>query len=207
MAEPADTYPDDATKGGSPGRDGHRDSAGQSPERVDGEAQIRAALDAHGDDLAAALDQTDHAADIVETAIIVVANADEEDLDAIAESTGNAVAAADGLTTDEAAALAEELGENAEDLAAVLDALLELQRAGQLDDLLELAKAVSTLDVDEDTTAGLNGVLGAVGEAQRTAEPVGIVGLVRGLTSRDARAGLGYLLALLKAQGRRVRRR
>jgi len=40
----------------------------------------------------------------------------------------------------------------------------------------------------------------------RAALLVGVLGLLRGLRSRDARAGMGYLLALLKAQGRRLRR-
>jgi uncharacterized protein YjgD (DUF1641 family) len=254
MAEPTDSYPEDATLGarsktnGAGGERGDGDRAG--------EKQIREVLDVHGEDLAAAIDRTDEAADLVETAIIILASADDEEIDHLTESIGNLVDAADGLSTEEAAALATSVGENGDDLSATVDTLLEFQQAGrlddfatiagafseslspeeveelasmleengaetvealdvvldlhregQLDDLVDLAKVVSTLEIDADTAAGMNTFLGAIGEAQRESEPVGLFGFVSGLRSRDARAGLGYLLALLKAQGRRVRER
>lgn len=250
MADPTDSYPDEATLGArSKGAsDGSADS--------DGEARLREVLDAHGEDLAAALDRTDEAADLVETTILVLASADDEEIDYLTDSVGNLVEAGDALSTAEATTLAASVGENGDDLAATVDTVLELQREGRLDDLatiagafseslspeeveelatileengaetvaaldvvldlhregrlddlVDLARVVSTLEVDADTAAGLNTVLGAVGAAQRESEPVGLLGFVSGLRSRDARAGLGYLLALLKAQGRRVRER
>lgn len=243
MAEPTDAYPEEATNPGRP------------PENGDGEAALRAAIDAHGDDLAAVLDQNEHAADLLETAILIVASANEDDVEYITESTANLVNALEGLSTEPVAELAADVGENGDDLAAALetvlamqreghlddfvtiatafssslspeeverlagmldddasevvealDVVLELQREGHLEDLVALATTLSTLEIDDETVRGLNTVLGAIGEAERESEPVGIVGMLRGLRSTDARAGLGYLLALLKAQGRRVRR-
>ena len=194
MAEPTDAYPDAATNAGRP-----RDTG-------DGEAALRDALDAHGEDLAAAIERSDEVADLLETAILVAATADEDELERLTDSTANLVQAADGLSTEGAVELAEDVGENGEDLAEALAVVLSLQREGHLEDLVDLAKTLSALDLDPETVAGLNTVLGAVGEAERESEPVGVLGLLRGLRSRDARAGMGYLLALLKAQGRRLRR-
>jgi len=194
MAEPTDSYPDAATNAGRPRESG------------DGEAALREALDVHGEDLAAALERNEEVQDLLETAILVAATADEDEIQHLTESTANLVNAAEGLSTEAAADLAGDIGERGDDLAEALAVVLELQREGHLDDLVELAKTLSALDLDPETVSGLNTVLGAVGEAEREHEPVGVLGMLRGLRSRDARAGLGYLLALLKAQGRRVRR-
>jgi len=254
MADPTDAYPEEATKGGRPRENGAGDGGGGG--EGGSMAELEAALDEHGGDLAAALDRTDEAADLVETAIIVLASADEAEIEALTESTGNLVAAADGLTTEGAARLATDVGEHGDDLRdalqtvlalqrdghlddlttiaaafseslspdeveelatmleesgtetiEALDVVLALQREGQLEDLVALAGTLSALEIDADTAAGLNTVLASVGEAQRESEPVGLIGFLRGLASRDARAGLGYLLALLRGQGRRLRER
>jgi len=245
MAEPTDSYPSSATN-----------AARKERTNGEGRAELEDALDEHGADLAAAVERTDELGDALTTAILVLASADEDELDHVTESTANLVAAADGLTTEAAADLAEELGENAEDLSATLDTVLDLQRSGHLDDLttvaaafaeslspeeveelattveehggelvdaldvvlelqreghleglVDLARAFSSLEVEEETVEGLNAVLGAVGDAQEEAEPVSLLGSLRRLRSKDARAGLGYLIALLKAQGRRIRER
>ncbi len=240
MAEPRDSYPEHATHGGA--------------EAGDDATALRAALAEHDEELAAAVEQVDELDDVLTTAILVVASADEDDVEYVTESVANLVRAGDGLSTAEAAVLATAVGENADELAATLETVVALQREGHLDDLetlatafagslspeeveelaatleahgtdvveatdvvvelhrsgelaelVELARTLSALDVDDDAVAGLNAVLGAVGEANRTAEPVGLLGLLSGLRGRDARAGLGYLLALLRAQGRRLR--
>lgn len=113
----------------------------------------------------------------------------------------------DSLSSEEVEELATMLEANGSDLVAALDTVLELQRDDHLSDLVDLATTLSVLDIDEDTAAGLNDILGAVGEAQRESEPAGPLGMLRGLASSDGRAGLGYLLAILKAQGRRLRER
>lgn len=194
MAKPADSYPESATLGND---DGGVDE--EAPE------ELQAALAAHDEELAAAVGRTDELGDLLTTAIIVAASADEEEVQHLTDRTSNLVEAVDGLATDETAALAADLGDNAGELARLLETLLELQRTGQLDDLLELAEPLATLEIDEDTAEGLNAVLGAVGEAQATAEPLSLSGLVSDLRSAELRAGVGYLLAILKALGRRVR--
>ncbi|MFD1632787.1 DUF1641 domain-containing protein (plasmid) [Haloplanus ruber] len=242
MAKPTDTYPETATHGAT-----KRETNGE------GDAALQESLSAHGETLAEALETTDELQDALTTAILIAASADEEELDHITSSAANLVEAADGLSTDGAAALATDLGNNAEELSPALDSVLDLQREGHLDDLVAIATAFtkslspeeveelstmleknggelvgaldtvlelqredhldglvslattfSTLDVGEDTAQGVNTFLASVGDAQREAEPVGLFGMLRALGGRDARAGLGYLLALLKSQGRRI---
>lgn len=242
MAEPTDAYPAEATNGARPREGG------------EGEAALREVLDEHGEELAVALEQTDEVVDLLETTILMIATADEEEIEYLTDSSSNLIAAADGISTAETAEFAADVGENADDLAntlatvlalqrdghlddfvtiatafseslspddidrlantleangdemiEALDVVLELQRDGHLEDLVELTSTLSTLEIDAETAQGLNALLGAVGEANRTSEPVGVIGTLRTLGSPDLRAGLGYLLALLKAQGRRLR--
>ncbi|MFD1641941.1 DUF1641 domain-containing protein [Halohasta litorea] len=245
MAEPTDSYPQTATN-----RARKNGDAGDG----DGQAAIQDALATNGEPLAALINNSDEFENALETAILVIASTDDEELDEITDSTANLVAAADGLSTDDAAALATELGENADELSAsletvvalqqaghlddlaalvtafteslspddiealsallsengpelvdALDTVLELQREGQLEALVGTATTLSAIEIDEDAVDGMNDFLGAIGEARRDSEPVGLRGTVRHLKSRDLRAGVGYLLALLKAQGRRLR--
>lgn len=192
MAEPTDSYPESATKGGR-------------EERGDGESALRDALAEHGGDLAGAVEATDELDDILTTAVLIVASADEAEVDHVTESAANLVEAADGLSTAEAAALASEVGENADDLAETLETVLALQREGHLEELVELAEQLSALELEPEAVAGANTFLAAVADAEDDAEPVGLLGALRGLRSADARAGLGYLLEILKATGRRRR--
>lgn len=244
MAKPTNSYPETATN-----------AERKQSQNGDGEAAIQDALASHGEELAALVEGTDELDDALTTAILIAASADEEELAYLTSSASNLVEALDGLSTDGAAELATELGKDASDLSDALETVLSLQRAGHLDDiveiasgfaeslspqeveqlstmleedgseivealdmildlqrdgelaeLVELAKTLSALDIDQDTAAGLNNLLGAVGEAQRESEPVGLFGLLRQLGSPDARAGLGYIVAILKAQGRKLKR-
>lgn len=246
MAKPSESYPESATHGA-------RNGAGSDGE---GEAALRAALDDHGDELAGVVERTDELEELLTTAILVAASADEDDLAHITDSTANAVAAADGLTTEAAAELAAQVGDNGDELSSTLETLLELERDGHTDDLVRIAtafagslsageveelatmledngsdiveavdvlldltredhledlvataKTLSALQLEPAAVEGANTVLAAVGDAQRDSEPVSLFGMVRGLRSADARAGLGYLLAILKSQGRRLRGR
>lgn len=247
MAEPTDAYPSEATNAAAKAR-----TNGQ------GRTAIEDTIDEHGEDLATALDQVDHLDDLLTTTILVLASADEEEVEHVTDSTSNLVRAADNLTTDGAVTLAEELGESADDLTETLEAVIALQQQGHLDDfvaiaeafaeslspeeveelagmledngaelvdaldvvldlqregnlqgLVDLAKAFSALEVDPDTVEGINTVLGAVGDAQaeHDAEETSLLGTLWDLRSRDAVAGLNYLVSLLKAQGRRLRER
>lgn len=193
MAKPADSYPESATLG-----DEGEGTGEEAPE------DLRAALAAHDEELAAAVERTDELGDLLTTAVLVAASADHEEVEHLTDRTSNLVEAADGLATDETAELAADLGDNAGELARLLETLLDLQREGHLDDLAELAEPLATLEIDEDTAEGLNAVLGAVGEAQRDSGPLSLSGLVSDLRSSELRAGVGYLLSLLKALGRQV---
>ncbi|MBX0297719.1 DUF1641 domain-containing protein [Halomicroarcula sp. F27] len=62
----------------------------------------------------------------------------------------------------------------------------------------------STVAVDENAVEGMNGSVGAFSAAQRDAESMGFLSTVPALRTRDVRAGLGYLVTLLEALGRRV---
>jgi uncharacterized protein YjgD (DUF1641 family) len=134
MAEPQRSVPESAT-------------LGAAKERVDGDGTGREALEralaAHGEDLAAAVDRTDELDDALTTAILVAASADDDEVEYITDSAANLVRAADGLSTDGAADLANELGDNADDLSASMETLVTLQQQGHLDDLVRVATAFS----------------------------------------------------------------
>jgi uncharacterized protein YjgD (DUF1641 family) len=145
-------------------------------------------------------------------------------------ATGSTLAeSADGLATDETVALAETVGKNGEELQEAVETILRLQRSGTLDELAELAEvgslATAALDdemirslagtgaalgevaqtaADDDTRDGIETLLAGIGEAQQESpEKVGAVGLIRRFRDPDVQYGVGYLLALASAIGRR----
>ena len=151
--------------------------------------------------------------------------------DMVAELAGTAATlaeAGDGLATEETVRLATLVGENGDDLASALETLVELQRAGTLDELVGIADAISlaTAALEDDmvaelartgsrlgevadeaadpaATRGLTRLVRAVGDAEATdPERVGAVGLLRSTRDPEVQAGLGYLLALARAVGR-----
>jgi len=214
MADRQSSYPESATHGA---RTNGRDAAG--------EAELRAALAAHGDDLAAAVENTDELADLLTTAIVVAASAEDEDVDHLTDSAANLVRAADGLTTDGTADLAEQLGTDAdalsaaletvvdlqregrlEEAVAALDVVLELQREGNLDALVDTAETLSALELDEDAVRATNTLISGLGAAQRRLDASDIGGRIRALNTRDA-AVVGTALGGLAVLSRRVRRR
>lgn len=168
-----------------------------------GEAAIRDALAEHGDDVAAAIERTDEIKEVIDLAILTIAAADDDEVDHVTEVLSNLIQAVDGLSTEGAVALADAVGENGDELASAMASVAELEREGQLDALVELAAMLSTVDVDESAMGGLERFAGAVGEAESEAEPVGVLGFLGALRTPDVRAGLGYLLAILRGLGRR----
>ncbi|MFW5916834.1 MAG: DUF1641 domain-containing protein [Halorubrum sp.] len=135
---------------------------------------------------------------------------------------------ADGIATDETVALAATVGSNGDELREAMETLIELQRSGTLDELAELGQvgslATAALDdemvrslagtgsalgevadtaADADTRDGVKTLLEGVGAAQRSdPEPVGALGLARGIRDPEVQYGLGYVLAISKAIGR-----
>ncbi|GAA0306133.1 DUF1641 domain-containing protein [Halarchaeum salinum] len=239
MAQPVREVPEGATN--------------TEPERPqEGREALEAVLEEYGGDYADAAEYTDELESVLETAILVISSADDEEVDYVTESMVTLVQAGDAISNEGTVALAESfgensgqfadllddvvrlqqqghltmflelagtlaepldeddaerlantVGENAEELADVLDDLMELKQAGQLDALLDLASTFSALEADETTADALNDVLGAVGEAEEESEPMGLFGAMRAMGSSDARAGLGYVVEILKGLGRR----
>ncbi len=181
---------------------GHGATTGDA--RSPGEAALRDAIEEHGEEVASVLDRSDEASELIDTVVLMIASADEEDIEYLASALSSLVRTADGAATEETVALAEYVGENGAEATETLDKLLELDRQGTLDDLLKLGETVSELEVDDDSVETLNSLLASVEEAKAEAEPTGVLGAVRSVRGRDARAGLGYLLALLRATGRRL---
>ncbi|MEF8826553.1 MAG: DUF1641 domain-containing protein, partial [Halapricum sp.] len=129
------------------------------------------------------------------------------------------------LTSDERSALSETIDGNADELAAGLESLAQIQRTGTLDDLLELAQVASLLmgamddemvmslsklaselggvadtAAEDDVSRGLEDVLHAVGDAsEEEPEPIGAIGLAKALRDPEVKAGMGVALALVKA--------
>lgn len=178
----------------------------ESGQEGDGEAALRAALAEYGDEYAAAIEHTDELVEVLETAILVVASADDDDVEHVTDSLVALTNAADGLTTEQTVALAERIGEDGDALASMTERLVDLERSGDLEELIALAELAADLELDDDAIHGMNRVLGAVGEVERQPESdresIGLFGLARSLRNADVRAGLGYAVAVLKALGR-----
>lgn len=156
---------------------------------------------------------------------------DEEGADVTSLLSGSTEETRDlELTSDERSALSEAIDGNADELAAGLESLAQIQRTGTLDDLLELSQVASLLmgamddemvmslsklaselggvadtAAEDDVSRGLEDVLHAVGDAsEEETEPVGAIGLAKALRDPEVKAGMGVALALVKALGRNV---
>lgn len=215
MAKPADEYPNSATNGtqeaitnGSINLHADDDTSSQEALDTDGAAALTAAIDAHGEDLAAVIERTDELNDALTTAIIVLATADEEELEYVTNSAANLIQAADGLSTEGSAALATELGKNADDLSESLDTVVTLQRDGHLDDLAMIATAfansLSSNEVEElsaileDNGTEVVEALDLVLELQREGQLEELLDLAKTLSvleiDEDTARGLNQLL-------------
>ncbi|RKD88586.1 DUF1641 domain-containing protein [Halopiger aswanensis] len=184
------------------------------------------------DEVARFLERVGVVNDLLDTADLATASMDDRMVEGLAGTATNLGAAADGLATEEVAQLGEATGENADELANVIETLAHLQRSGTLDDLLAmtdlLALASNAMDdgmvtdlaaagtrlgevadtaADDDVARTLESLLEAVGEAgSEPTEPVGALGAAKALRDPDVKAGMGFLLSLAKALGRTTRR-
>ena len=172
--------------------------------RSPGEAALRAAVDKHGEEIAAVLEHGDQVQDLVDTLVLVLASAEDDDVEYVADALGSLVRSADGAATEETVALAEYVGENGDDLTTALDRLVALEREGKLEALLDLGETLSDLDLDEGSVETLNHLLAAMEEAESEAEPTGVLGAIGAMRRSDAKAGLGFLLSFLRATGRKL---
>ena len=195
MASPQTSVPDSATN--------------REPERPQkGEAALRAALDEYGGDLAEGVEYTDELEDVLTTAVLVLASADQDEVDTVTDTMVTLVGAAKGISGDGTVELAENVGDNAEELAEALEMIMQLKRDGHLEELVELAGTFAALDVDDDTVHGLNRLLNAIGEADRESRKgrtPGVLGLLAKLGESNVVAGVDFIIEVLRAQGRRLR--
>ena len=189
---------------------------------------LEAAIAENPDAVAAFVRRLDAVNELLD--VVALGTAALED-DMVAELAGTAATlaeAGDGLATEETVRLASLVGESGDDLASALETLVELQRAGTLDELVGLVDALSLLTAaleddmvaelartgsrlgevadeaaDPESVRGLTRLVRAVGDAEAEgSEPVGAVGLLRSTRDPEVKAGLGYLLALARAVGR-----
>ncbi|MFB6137006.1 MAG: DUF1641 domain-containing protein [Halobacteriaceae archaeon] len=180
--------------------------------------------------VARVVERLDAVAEVLDVVELGTAALDDRMAGELTETAALLAESADGLAAPETARLAESVSANATELESALQTLVELERAGTLDDLAELADGVSlalaALD-DEmvrdltgagsglgeladtasnpDTVRGLETLLTAVGEASDAEAPpeaVGTVGLLRTLRDPDVRRGLGFFLAIARSAGR-----
>ncbi|OYR53051.1 hypothetical protein DJ71_27910, partial [Halorubrum sp. E3] len=70
MAKPTESYPETATHGST-----KRETNGE------GDAALQEALSTHGEALAEAVDSTDELQDVLSTAVLIAASADEDELE------------------------------------------------------------------------------------------------------------------------------
>ena len=220
----ADTDPDadveaDPTRSGARGAD------------ADGEVppELVAAVEANPEAVARLLDRLDAVHELLDAVELAGAALDDEMVASLASRGATLGEAGAALSTEHTVTLSESVGANGEELAAGLETLARLQREGTLDDLASLADvaALATAALDDEMVASLSGRGARLGElgaraadpdaaratgdllealAEANAEPVervGPVGLLRALRNPEVGAGLGYLLAVARAVGRR----
>jgi uncharacterized protein YjgD (DUF1641 family) len=191
--------------------------------------ELVAAIEDNPEAVAAFVERLDAVNGLLDVLALGEEALDDEMAVSLAGTGATLAESADELATDETVALAGSVGDNGGDLAEALETLAALQRTGTLDDLVELADVVSLASnavddemavslartgasvgeladtaAEDDTRQGLQTLLSAVGDAERDdVEPVGLVGTVRAARDPEVKAGLGYLLTLARALGRR----
>jgi uncharacterized protein YjgD (DUF1641 family) len=198
----------------------------EAPNDLD-RAQLEAIVAENPEAVAAFVDRLDAVNELLDVVALGEGALTDEMVVELAGTASTLAESADGLATDETVALAETVGSNGEELREAMETLISLQRSGTLDELAELGAvgslASAALDdemvrslagtgsalgeiadtmSDPDTRDGVETLLDGIGAAQRNEpEPVGAVGLARGIRDPDVKYGLGYVLAISKAIG------
>ncbi|MFW5958390.1 MAG: DUF1641 domain-containing protein [Natronomonas sp.] len=210
---------------GSESADGPTDEAVKTSGEVPSE--LVAAVEDNPEEVARFIQQLGAVNDLLDATSVATAAMDDEMVQRLARTGTNLGAAADGAATPEIAGLGESVGENATELTAGMETIIELQQSGTLDDLAAMADVVSLLTAamddemvtsvaktgsrlgevadtaaDDDIAAGLESMLHALGDATSDdPEPVGMIGLAKALRDPEVKAGMGVLVALLRALG------
>lgn len=210
----------------------HSESADEStdePVETSGEvtSELVAAVEDNPEEVARFIQQLGAVNELLDATSVATAALDDEMVQRLARTGTNLGAAADGAATPELAGLGESVGENATELTAGMETIVELQQSGTLDDLAAMADVVSLLTAamddemvtsvaktgsrlgevadtaaDDDVAAGLESMLHALGDATSDdPKPVGMIGLAKALRDPEIKAGMGVLVALLRALG------
>lgn len=168
-------------------------------------------------------------------AVSLMADALDDEMVVSLMGMGSTLAeAGDGMATDGTVRMAESVGENADELNDALEKMVELERDGTLDDLLQASNAISLAAdaLDDEMIVSMMSMVGDLGQAAdgaaqtnairtfqamtdaldeasdfEAAEPVGMLGMVSKMRDPEVQQGIGFLLAIAKAFGHQINRR
>ena len=209
-------------EGADPEADTTADAEGADPE-----ADLEAAIAENPEAVAEFVRRLDAVNELLDVLSLGENALTDEMIREVAGTTATLAESADGLATEGTVGLAETVGENGAELEAALESVLELQRSGALEELVELAGVASLLSsaLDDEMVASLAATGSSLGEIADTAadgdardgietaleglaaaeseppERVGPVGLVRAARDPEVQYGLGYVLAIARAIG------
>jgi uncharacterized protein YjgD (DUF1641 family) len=197
-------------------------------EGADPEADLEAAIAENPEAVAEFVRRLDAVNELLDVLSLGENALTDEMIREVAGTTATLAESADGLATEGTVGLAETVGENGAELEAALESVLELQRTGALDELVELGGVASLLSsaLDDEMVASLASTGASLGEVADTAagadaregiettleglaaaeseppERVGPVGLLGAARDPEVQYGLGYVLAIARAIGR-----
>ena len=197
-------------------------------EGADPEADLEAAIAENPEAVAEFVRRLDAVNELLDVLSLGENALTDEMIREVAGTTATLAESADGLATEETVGLAETVGENGAELEAALESVLELQRTGALEELVELGGVASLLSsaLDDEMVASLAATGASLGEVADTAagadardgiettleglaaaeseppERVGPVGLLGAARDPEVQYGLGYVLAIARAIGR-----
>ncbi|ELZ86535.1 hypothetical protein C453_06526 [Haloferax elongans ATCC BAA-1513] len=199
---------------------------GQNQETAPREA-LEAAIAEHPEEVVAFVERVGLVNELLDTTQLATGAMDDEMVTRLAGTSSLLLESADSLATRETASLASSVGENAEDLESALQTLVRLEQTGTLDELAQIADAVTLLTaaLDDEMVATLAKTGSSLGEVADTAsdpdtvhaiqtmlrgmgdagsEPpkqTGTLGMVRSLRDPDVQRGMHFLLALARGIG------
>lgn len=210
------------------GEDQHEATGAEDqPDAAIADTELEAAIAENPEEVARFVRRLDAVNELLDVMALGESALDDEMVRDLSATTATLAESADAVATEETVGLAESVGDNGEELQSALESLVELQRSGALDELVELAEVVPLLTgalddemvrslattggslgelgqtaADDDVRDGLETMLESVGTAaDEPPERVGFVGLLKKSRNPEVQYGLGYLLAVAEALG------
>ncbi|QCC49004.1 DUF1641 domain-containing protein [Halobellus limi] len=189
--------------------------------------EVREAIADNPEAVVALLEQSGQLSTLLDALALVEDGLDDEMVESLTADATTLGLAATELADQRAVELSGAVGQHGDDLAEAVERLAMLQRSGTLDRVAEVADAVALLTdatddemvetvaatgtslgeladttADEEVRRGLVRILEGVSAASaEEAEPVGPVGLLGALRDPEVKAGMGYLLAVVRGIG------